>query len=296
MSFDLGDPIPLIYTARDATGALTTVTAVVLTITLPDGSTVSPAVAAVSTGTYAPTTPYLSTQAGRHTVRWVGTAVKGLTDVFNVGPAAGSALVSMAEVKSLLNIASSDISRDEELRGVIAGVTPVIESFTGPIIQRVEDQWYDGGSPIIMLTKAPVVSVASVTETFGANVIRTLIYQPLDGITPVDAFGYTLDMKSGALIRRVSGVAAPFAAGRRNVHVVHTVGRSDVPFNVQEATKELVRVNWQPKRGASWAGGPLQQQASDSMSVDAGVVRMGYFVPNRVIEQLQPSQHAWGIA
>jgi hypothetical protein len=175
-------------------------------------------------------------------------------------------------------------------------VTPVIESFTGPIIQRVEDQWYDGGTPIIMLTKAPVVSVASVTETFGANVIRTLIFQPLDGITPVDAFGYTIDLESGALIRRVSGVAAPFAAGRRNVHVVHTVGRTDVPYNVQEGAKELIRINWQPKRAASWAGGPLQQQAADAMSVDQGVIRMGFFVPNRVIELLMPSQHAWGIA
>ena len=293
---DLGDPAPdlTILITDTTTGAPANATLVVLTITLPDQSTVEPAVTNGAVGTY--TATLVTTQAGRYTVRWVATGANArvITDVFNVGALSSTALVSMAEVKSLLNITLSDTARDEELRGLIAAVTPVIESFTGPIIQRVEDQWYDGGTPIIMLTKAPVVSVASVTETFGANVIRTLIFQPLDGITPVDAFGYTIDLESGALIRRVSGVAAPFAAGRRNVHVVHTVGRTDVPYNVQEGAKELIRINWQPKRGASWAGGPLGQQ--DTMQVDPGVMRLGFFVPNRVIELLMPSQHAWGIA
>ena len=213
---DLGDPAPgLSFLVTDPdTGLPANATLVVLTITLPDMSTVLPAVTNAVTGTY--TATYTTTMAGRHSIRWVATGANArtFTDVFNVGAAGGAALVSMAEVKSLLNITLSNTERDEELRGLIAAVTPVIESFTGPIVQRVEDQWYDGGTPIIMLTKAPVVSVASVTETFGANVIRTLIYQPLHGITPVNAFGYTIDLESGALIRRVSGVAAPFAAGR----------------------------------------------------------------------------------
>ena len=118
MAFDLGDPIPLTFTTKDATGALAAVTTAVLTITLPDGTTVSPAVAAVSVGTYAPTTPYLSTLAGLHRVSWVGsgTNAQSYTDVFNVRAVNAGQLISLAEARTALGTQPANTTKDEDLR------------------------------------------------------------------------------------------------------------------------------------------------------------------------------------
>lgn len=180
-----------------------------------------------------------------------------------------------------------------EMATFISAVTPVVEDITGPVVSRQFDEWYDGGSPIIVLDNTPVTQVTTVTETFGANVIRTLTLQQLDGQTPVDAYGYTIDLVTGTLVRRVSGMSGPFARGRRNVHVVYTAGygaaTTNVPANIRLGALELIRVNWQPQQGGNRPPmGVIDPQVGDSM-------RLGFFVPNRVMELLSPTRGSYGI-
>ncbi len=88
---------------RDAAGQPANAGAVTLTITLPDGTTVTP-------GPIASTTPgvydydYVTVQAGRHGVRWVATGANAaaFTDAFDVQPADGSPWISLADVKDHL--------------------------------------------------------------------------------------------------------------------------------------------------------------------------------------------------
>ncbi|MBX6358141.1 MAG: hypothetical protein IRZ05_20120, partial [Micromonosporaceae bacterium] len=72
MAWDLGDVVPLSVTVTSASGQPEDATAVHLTITLPDGSTVTQGpIASTSPGVY--DYDYATMQAGVHRVRWVAT-------------------------------------------------------------------------------------------------------------------------------------------------------------------------------------------------------------------------------
>lgn len=204
-------------------------------------------------------------------------------------------LVTVSDVAAHLNwSAAQQTQYSAEIQHFIDAIQPVVEGIAGAVASAPYDEWHDGGTPLILALHPPIMSITSVTETFGANVIRTLTPQALDGVTPVDAYGYTFDAESGEITRRVSGIAAPFAMGRRNVHLVYTAGRSSTPENVRLGALELIRINWQPQQGGNRPGYSAGSGVDD-MPVD-GSWRMGFFVPNRVMEILAPSRHSWGVA
>lgn len=82
--YDLGDTIPLAVEIRDADGLLADATTVTCTVTLPDHTSASVAVAHPATGRYA--APYTPSVAGRFIVRWVATGNNAcaFTDTFTV--------------------------------------------------------------------------------------------------------------------------------------------------------------------------------------------------------------------
>lgn len=200
-------------------------------------------------------------------------------------------IISLADAKTKLGVTGT--GADPQIQDLVDGLTPVVEYLTGPVLSVDVDEWYDGGDWQIQTLKAPIVAVASVTETFGANVVRTLTEQPLDGATPVDAYGFTVDLETGLITRRVSGIAAPFAIGRRNVHIVYTAGRAAVPANIRLGMLELVRVNWQQ---AEQGGRPAFRNTSSAYDDEPGEFMLGFLVPNRVADMLAPSRTTWGIA
>lgn len=246
MAFDLGDPIPLTFTTRDATGALAAVTTAVLTITLPDGSSVLPAVAVVSVGTYAPTTPYYSTMAGLHRVSWVGSGVNAqdYVDVFNVMAVDPHLLISLAETRAGLGITTTNAAKDEEIRSVIAAATPIMEDLVGPILRTNRTETYDGGTTQINLLWSPIISITSIIESYGSTYQRTLTQQDIFTGTSSDAFGYTVDLTTGIVTRRATGVAVPFANGKRNIQIAYISGRASISGNILLATRRLIRHLW----------------------------------------------------
>lgn len=175
-------------------------------------------------------------------------------------------IVTVAEVKTHLNIPATDTSQDAELAGFVEAATPVIEHITGPVVARSVVENHDGGCDAIVLRQPPVVSVTSVTE---------------DGTT-VASSEYTLS-DSGVLYRTY-GVWMP---GRGKVRVTYQAGRSPVPASIALAAKELIRVNWRPQQGGNFS--PFDGGPGD---VGAGEPRLGFFVPNRVVEMLVPHAQA----
>ena len=292
MAFDLGDPIPLVFTTKDATGALANVTTATLTITLPDGTSVSPAVTATGTGTYAPTTPYLSVQAGIHRVSWVGsgTNAQDFTDTFNVLAADPRYLISLADARAGLVLSPGNTAKDEDLRTYIAAATPIMEDLVGPILRTSRVESYDGGTTQINLLWAPLISVSSVIESYGSTYQRTLTAQDIfTGTGGMDAYGYTVDLTTGILTRRAAGVAIPFVAGKRNVQVSYVSGRAAITGNVLLATRRLIRHLWQQEQ-QSFRPDP-RIAAEDTVRTPSG-----FAVPRAVVELCADSSRPPGLA
>lgn len=120
--WDLGDTVPLTIEVTDAAGAPTNAATVTLTITLPDGSVLSPVPSNPAVGRYE--SDFVPTVAGLHVVRWVTTGpAAAWADVVDVRPAAEVSLVSLADAKAHLNKSGSTSVDDEELRPVLVAAT-----------------------------------------------------------------------------------------------------------------------------------------------------------------------------
>lgn len=284
--FDVGDAIPLTFLVTDSAGAPAAAGAVTLTITLPDASTVTPAVTNPTLGTY--TAAYATSQAGRHKVAWVATGAnaRATSDVFEVAALDPGFVLSLAQAKSALGIASSNTAKDEELRTFLAGITPIMEDIVGPIVPKAFDEWHDGGARQIKTLYSPLLSVTSVTESWGPYT-RTLTAQPLNG-AGFDAYGYTVDLATGLLTRRVAGRVACFASGRQNVRIVYQGGRGQVPGNIILAARRLARHLWQPEQQGLRPGQGVPEQTVQTPS--------GFAVPRAVIELCAGEVRAFGMA
>jgi hypothetical protein len=274
MAIDLGDVWPLSVFITDDNGNAANASAVVLTITLPDGTTTAPTVTNPATGTY--TASYATVQTGRHEVFWsaTGTNACDFEDAFFVQPR-HQLIISLAEARASLRLPAGQTVDDEDLRSLIVSATVVMEDLCGPIVSRACDETHDGGYLTVRLLQAPIMSVQTVTESYGAGYNRTLTAQPLDGST-FDTYGYTVDKDDGILERRFSGVAGPFMVGRRNIHVTYTAGRTVVRPNLIRATRRLVRFMWQQEMQGQRPNGQTPEQVATSTTPS------GYLVPNAV--------------
>lgn len=201
-------------------------------------------------------------------------------------------LVAIGDVAAHLNWDSTQQTKyASEMARFISAVTPVVERITGPVVQRTYDEWFDGGGQQIILRK-PVVSVTLLTESSG-NSLQVLANEPLTAVG--DSHGYTVNGDTGVVTRRSNGVATAFADGVENVHAQYTAGlcvdTPSVPPNVALGALEIIRVNWQPQQAGNR---PIMGQTD--LPVADGLRTMGFFVPNRVIELLQPNLSSLGIA
>lgn len=179
-------------------------------------------------------------------------------------------IVTVEEVKKQLNIPESDTSQDAELGDFIASITDVIEDVVGPVVPREVTEDHDGGAEVVILRRPPVLSITAVTE---------------DG-TEVLASGYTASLEAGVLYR----TAGTWAGGRRLVSVTYQAGRNPTPASIKQAAKELVAVNFRGQLGGNQSvfdGGAPQP-------APAGEIRLGFFIPNRVMQLLRPHrQDGW---
>jgi uncharacterized phiE125 gp8 family phage protein len=258
--YPAGSTVTPSITTRDANGNPANVGSTpVCTITLPDGTTATPAVTSGGTGIYR--AAYVTTMAGHHGVVWNAAGLI-FEDAFNVDSTALFAPVSLTDVRSHLNITGEDVERDQELTAFIQAATSAIEQRVGPLTRRSVTESHNGGRHAIVLRHSPVITVTSATENGAA----------------VPSGGYTISPASGVLTRTSGYSRATWVDGFNNVTVAYVAGRTSIPADLRQAVLELVRHLWSTQRG-SMAGRRTGEEF---------VSGQGYTLPNRVLELIGP--------
>lgn len=261
MAYDVGDTARLTFEVLDAAGELVapgggTPT---LTITLPDGTTVTPAVVTLSPGEY--TATYVTAVPGRHTYRWLATGTDACAefDILDVRPLDRAWLISMTDARNVLNL--DDRSVDHEVRDWLGAVTRSIERYTGKAwVQHPRTDTVHGGRYEIALPVTPVRSITAMVPVLDNG---TSTYVPAQ--LRVDTHG---------ILRLADGT--PFERGPFDV--TYVVGdNTAVPEDVVGAAKIMLEHLWDTKRG----GGLPSRAESDDYNPNAA-----YALPNRAKELL----------
>jgi hypothetical protein len=266
VAYDLGDVISLAVSITDSAGVAANATAVTLTVTLPDGTTETPTVSNLTTGSY--TCDYTPATAGRYSVRWVATGLNAsaYSDVFNAR-AASSSLLSLAEAKAA--IGKTTTASDEELRDYLEATTSLIEQRCGAVVQRTVTERVGGYGSLVLRT-TPVVSVTSLTGIY-------------DNTPAVAASAVTVDPVSG-IVTKLDG--SGFSGWTYTIEYV--AGRTGaVDESIQQAARVILQHLWRTQRGAAPKFGG--DDGIDTFGI-------GYALPNRALELLQPFLLAPGIA
>lgn len=257
---DLGSVYQIAVDVTDASGALVDPASATLTIILPDGTIVSPAVPApASVGQVR--VDYVTAQAGRHVWRLVTSGpTTAFADVFDVQPAAPDSIVSLAETRAHLNMSSSETGDDDELRSFIASATRAVERQLGRAVVRrtVTDRFHlAGAATALLLRRVPVLSVTSVAST--------------DGARTWNAADFWADGESGL-------VTTSGAALIGSVDFTYQVGMALIPEAYRLAAKIIVQHLWETQRGAMGV-----QLGGEGEGWNPG---RGYAIPRRALELL----------
>ena len=235
MAYDLGDPVPLAISIKDAAGVAANATLVTLTVTAPDGTATSATITPTSTGAYSLT--YAPSAAGRYMYRWLatGTNASAHTGTFEVDDPADLPVISLDEAKAYLNVTSS--SGDDEIRSFILAATDIAERETGRQLRRRSlTETLSGGYRALPLSGYPIASVTTVVE---------------DGVTLTAGTDYVADLTMSIVYRGTSAAQRDWRVGRNNITVTYVSGESSPSPTAQLLVKELTRHLWRTQRGAS---------------------------------------------
>lgn len=271
MPYDIGAVVPLGTTVRNSSEQLANAGSMALTITLPDGTTSSVAsVTPMSTGIYA--YDYTTVQAGRHTVRWVATGVNAgaYTDAFDVREAAPPALLSLADAKKHLN--KTGIADDDEIRAWIEATTRAVEFFVGPVVVRTVTETHDARqTQALALRERPVLGLVSMVPVRTGGATYTV-----DG----------LDVDEHGIVRRLDG--GWFCGPLR---VTYTAGRRIITANITAAARIILQHLWRTQMGPSRTA-----RGTQDFDVTEPIPGLGYAIPNRAVQLLNPDSTGPGVA
>jgi hypothetical protein len=241
----------------DASGTPTNPGSVDLTIILPDGSTVSPAVP-TPTVVGQVRVDYVTVQAGRHVWRLVTSGpTTSYADVFDVQPEMPVGIVSLAYARTQLGMGPSETADDDALRGFIAAATGAVERALGQVVVRrtVVEQHRIGRATEVLLRKVPVLSLTSVSA--------------VDGSRTWDPANMQFDADTGLL--RV-------ASGERlsgDVDFTYQAGRVVIPADYRLAGLIILQHLWETRRGAMG----VQMGGTDDYMPGPG-----FAIPRRALE------------
>ncbi|MEV8043564.1 hypothetical protein AB0P02_06885 [Streptomyces griseoluteus] len=263
MPFDLGSTVRLAADCTDPAGVLATAATAAVTVTLPDGSTASPAASETGTvGRYQ--ADYVTTAAGRHLVRWQFTSpAHAYTDMFDVREAAPPALLSLADARTHLK--KTDHGDDDEIREWIEACTRAVEQLVGPVVARtVTQDLAFASSRSVALALAPALALVSVDALTPGDTSYAVDSLRLDGAT--------------GIVTRVDGglLHGP-------LRVTYRVGRTTVPANIRAAAKIILQHLWRTRQGP---GRP--QRGLDDYDVSEPIPGLGFAIPNRAVQLLDP--------
>lgn len=260
---DLGSVFQVAVDVLDASGALTNPSSATLTLTLPDGSTLTPAVPLPPAATGKLRVDYVTTQVGRHAWRMVtSNPTTAYSDVFDVRPAVPTGIVSLADARAQLNFGATETADDDELRGSIGAATRAVERALGKVVVRrsFTDRFTVGGSATqVLLRNVPVLSLTSFVSA--------------DGATSWDVGSLQADGETG-LVTVESGPAFTGV-----LDGTYQAGYAVIPENYQLAGKIILQHLWETQRGAMG----VQLGGGD---VDMALASRGFAIPRRALELL----------
>lgn len=280
MPFDLGGVVPLDYQAKDVTGAPAAAGSIALSVTTPDGVTtmLTPTTGLPPDQAGGPSTgwyyyDYVTTQAGRHAVRWVasgtpgpGSGVGAGTDSWDVRSGVDNTIISLSDAKRRLRLTGTTAD-DDDIREYLAAITGVVEKLAGAVMIRQVTERVRAGGMFIALNRTPIYQPS------------TQPYQ-LVSMTPVLTYGLvydlsllTVDTQMG-MVRHSAGL--PFIYGPYDI--VYTIGRPIVPDNLILASAIILRHLWGLERPGNRGG--LNQPDDDV------TMMYGFAIPNRALEIL----------
>ncbi|MFJ5644043.1 hypothetical protein [Streptomyces sp. NPDC093223] len=257
---DLGSVYQVAVDVADANGAAVDPGSADLTIILPDGSTVTPAVPTPTT-TGQVRVDYVTEQAGRHVWRLVTSSpTTAYADVFDVQPAIPVGIVSLADARAQLNMRPSETADDDELRTFIGAATAAVERALGRAVVRrsITERHQVGRTSQVLLRQVPVLSVTSVTTA--------------DGSTSWDPANLRIDSETGL----VTVVAGEPLAG--DVDFVFEAGEAIIQENHRLAGLIIIQHLWETQRGTMGV-----QLGGDTDNWSAG---RGFAIPRRALELL----------
>lgn len=259
---DLGETYQYRQTITDTTGAVGAAGSVTVTITLPDGSTVTPTVSNTGVGLY--DVDYLTTQAGRHVLAGsatggvLGSAVKKFDDVFHVEQP-GRMLVGYDDAVSQLRASGviTSVPDREQLRWIVIAASDAVERALGVVVcRRTITDTFDGSTGVIRLRQRPLpspdgfVTVASVSE---------------GGVALVSGTGFVLRRSDWSLMRGTGLYASWWARGYDNVSVTYDAGCTVVPPVLRSMTLATVEAMWQSSQQAAH---PMLEPSADLAVAD----------------------------
>jgi len=274
-SYDLGDVAALGVTITNTAGTPQNATAVVCTVTLPDGSTVTPSVTNSGAGLY--DIAYTPTISGRHTIRWVatGTNASAFTDEFTVRDLTTLPVVSYDMALSHLNIPAASADEDE-IRRFIDAAQDLAENYVGAVLgRRTITETYDGQTDVLRLRSPRAISITTVVESG----------------TTLDSSQYKLDDTGQRLYRLTTstisasssfGAYGFWASGVNAVTVTYVAGFTVTPPAVQQGVLEILRHLWSTQRGAVNVMGR-------GVGGDEFYSTPTYSLPRRAMELLDPA-------
>jgi hypothetical protein len=247
MTVDLGDLYPITMETRlaptaqqledGAPGTLVDVTDVTITVTTPDGTSLTPVVLTASTSTGQYDYDYPCVDVGLH--HWTGVStgvvVASVSGVFVVSPAGAQSIVSVDEVVNRMGAESTITADDrEELRSMCVEATSAVQNDLYRVLVRTTVvETADGGCSAIFLRKTPVQSITSVVES---------------GTTLATSGEYTLNGRLGILYRGSQQAVSWWDGGIQNVVVTYVAAPEELPEFVRKVVKNTVIKMWQSSR------------------------------------------------
>ncbi|MGX1223142.1 hypothetical protein [Streptomyces ambofaciens] len=271
MPFDLGATVRLVGECRDPDGTLASAVTAVVTVTLPDETTVTPAVTEDpdTAGKYR--ADYVTTTPGRHSVRWVWTGpAAAYTDVFDVQEEAPPTILSLADARDHLNLVST--KDDGEVRFWNTATTRAVEYFVGPVVARsFTEEHHLRNARAVVLHRTPVLALTAVDSA-------------LTGAVAYNVDSLHVDRDTGEVVAVTGGRLA----GR--LRFTYRAGRTIIPANITAGARIILEHLWLTQRGnrGGLAGG--------GQDLSEPIPGLGYAVPNRAIQLLESDRLPPGVA
>lgn len=232
-ALEVGGSYRSAFVVTDLSGVPTDATAV-LTITLPDQSTVTPSVVHDSAGNYH--SDYVFVQEGLHLFNWVATGAVSSSKADYIPVNQFRSVIGLDEAKTYISFDNTG-GREDVLRQIMAATTELIEDVAGTCVIRTftNERIVGRTAMVIKLPHAPLPSVTAVTS-----------------ISSVWSGGATwLQSNNDFVVFPNSGTVqlrsqSPFYLGPWQA--TYQAGRAIIPHKIQLAAKEIIYDLWATQR------------------------------------------------